>query len=222
MLLGVAIYLLGALPAVPVLYLWGAYFIIVGVYLGALQSLPVGAGGWRYLCKGMGVVLLIWGILALLGGMAGNRDVLRPIDLSQDAEFSGIYPTNSPQENNKRTLFTRVSDIDSLDIQLLDAKSNNRSVMLDYYADWCIDCIRMENTTFNHPAVRDVLKDMKMLQVDVTDPRNLPTNAIKKRYGVFGPPAMLFFDTNGVEVKGLRRYGFMGPDEFITHIKTLK
>ena len=88
LLLGVAIYLLGNLPDVPVLLLWGALFIVTGVYLGASQELPTDAGGWRYFWKGIGVVLLIWGILCLIGGMLGNRDVFQP--LPQFAAYSSV------------------------------------------------------------------------------------------------------------------------------------
>ncbi len=91
LLLGVAIYLLGNLPDVPVLLLWGALFIVTGVYLGASQELPTDAGGWRYFWKGVGVVLLIWGILCLIGGMLGNRDVLQP--LPQIAAYSSVVET---------------------------------------------------------------------------------------------------------------------------------
>ena len=63
LLLGVAIYLLGSIPDVPVLYLWGALLIIVAVYLGATHGLPEGASGWRYLWKGIGVFCLVWGVL---------------------------------------------------------------------------------------------------------------------------------------------------------------
>ncbi len=79
LLLSVAIYLLGNLPEVPVLLLWGALFIVTGVFLGASQELPADAGGWRYFWKGVGLVLLIWGILNLIGGLIGNRDVLQPL-----------------------------------------------------------------------------------------------------------------------------------------------
>ncbi len=91
LLLGVAIYLLGNLPEVPVLLLWGALFIVSGVYLGASQELPADAGGWRYFCKGIGLVLLIWGVLSLIGGMFGNRDVLQP--LPQIAAYSPFIST---------------------------------------------------------------------------------------------------------------------------------
>ncbi len=79
MLLGVAIYLLGNLPDVPVLLLWGALFIVTGVYLGASQALPEESSGWRHFWKGIGIVFLIWGVLCLVGGMLGSRDVLQPL-----------------------------------------------------------------------------------------------------------------------------------------------
>ena len=216
MLLGVAIYILGALPEVPVLYLWGVLLIVSSIYLGALQSIPAHASGWRYLWKGFGVFALIWGVFALLGGMTNNRDITRPIDLSLIAQ---VAPKNRLQDENSYSLFTRVSNLEVLDIGLSQAKAAGRPAMLDYYADWCVDCIRMENSTFSEPRVRHVLDNFVMLQVDVTDPRNPATNAIKKRYGVYGPPAMLFFDASGNERKELRRYGFMGPSEFIAHVK---
>ena len=79
LLLAVAIYLLGNIPQVPVLLLWAALFIITGVYLGATSELPADASGWRTCFKGLGIVLLLWGVVSLLGGILGNRDVLRPL-----------------------------------------------------------------------------------------------------------------------------------------------
>jgi thiol:disulfide interchange protein DsbD len=221
MLLGVAVYMLGALPEVPVLYLWGILLIVSSVYLGALQSLSADASGWRYLWKGLGVFALVWGVLALLGGMTNNRDITRPIDFSGKALFASDSPGTGFQDANTHGLFTRVSEIEALDARLSQARAAGQPVMLDYYADWCVDCIRMENSTFADPRVRQILSNFVMIQVDVTDPRNSTTNALKKRYGVYGPPAMLFFDTVGKELKELRRYGFMGPDEFITHINQI-
>ncbi len=90
--------------------------------------------------------------------------------------------------------------------------------MLDYYADWCIDCIRMENTTFSDPVVVQRMDEFVLLQVDVTDPRNSDTNAVKKRYSVYGPPAMLIFDELGRERQELRRYGYMESEEFLDHV----
>ncbi len=79
MILAVAIYLLGNIPQVPVLVLWAVLFIVTGVYLGATQQLPENPGGWRLLWKGLGLVLVFWGALSLIGGVMGNRDVLQPL-----------------------------------------------------------------------------------------------------------------------------------------------
>ena len=101
-------------------------------------------------------------------------------------------------------------------------KSQNKPVLLDYYADWCVDCLRMEKATFQDSKVANILRaKFVLVQVDVTDPRDEATKAIKTRYGVFGPPAMLFFDAQGNELKSLRRYGFMGPNVFLDHIEPI-
>ncbi len=218
LLLGVAIYLLGTIPDIPVLYLWGALLIIVAVYLGATHGLPEGVRGWRYLSKGIGVFLLVWGVLALLGGMAGNRDIIRPLAIGG----FNIGGASSQQRANIETQhqFTRVATMKELDQQLEQARANGKPVLLDYYADWCVDCIRMEKTTFSHPDVSHILRDQFVLiQVDVTDPNDPDTKAIKRRFGVFGPPAMLFFSSSGSELQELRRYGYMGPEEFLKHIE---
>ena len=221
MLLGVAIYILGALPEIPILYLWGLLFILCSVYLGALQSLPVDSSGWRTLQKGIGVFALVWGVLAILGGMTGNRDITRPIDLSSNSFFGTSSPGMALEKQNTGSLFTRVSDMATLDARMAKAKAAGKPIMLDYWAEWCVDCIRMENNTFSNPKVRQALTNFVMLQVNVTDPRNSATNALKTRFGVYGPPAMLFFDANGKELKALRRYGYMTADEFIAHIKPI-
>ncbi|MBI3571775.1 MAG: protein-disulfide reductase DsbD [Gammaproteobacteria bacterium] len=222
LLIAVAIYLLGYLPQVPVLFLWAAFFIISGIYLGATQSLPEGTGGWRYLWKGAGTFLLIWGVLALLGGFAGNRDFLHPLPLSSLS--TGMMPgTGGPgMVTTEDRLFERVSTLNDLENRLAAAKSAGKPVLLDYFADWCTDCLRMEKATFADPRVREELRRrFVLLQADVTDPNNPEGKAIKQRFGVYGPPAMLFFAANGEERRELRTYGFRNMDEFIALLRKI-
>ncbi|MBI3571102.1 MAG: protein-disulfide reductase DsbD [Gammaproteobacteria bacterium] len=220
LLLAVAIYLLGVLPQVPVLLLWAVLLIITGVYLGATQSLPANAGGWRYLWKGLGTILLIWGVLALLGGFAGNRDFMNPLPISSLGITAGA-PAGMPASGEH--LFERVKSLRELEGRLAEAKAARKPVMIDYYADWCTDCLRMEKATFTMPAVRAEMTGRFMLiQIDVTDPNDVESKAMKQRFGVFGPPAMLFFDSNGVERRDLRTYGFRGPDEFLGMLRQVK
>ncbi len=216
LLLAVAIYMLGLIPQVPVLLLWATLLIVTGVYLGATQSLPAGVSGWRYLWKGFGTVLLIWGVLALLGGFAGNRDVMNPLPLSS---IGGSATAAAPAEH----LFTRVKTLAELDSKLAAAKSAGKPVMLDYYADWCTDCVRMEKATFTQPAVRAEMQGrFALLQADVTDPNDAEVKAMKQRFGVFGPPAMLFFGSDGVERRDLRAYGFRAPEEFLGMLRQVR
>ncbi|RTZ58798.1 MAG: thiol:disulfide interchange protein [Gammaproteobacteria bacterium] len=220
MLLAVAIYMLGTLPQVPVLLLWGILFIVIGIYLGATQSLPEGVNGWRYLWKGLGTVLLIWGLASLIGGWRGNRDPLHPLQGIGFGAGSTTASTGTATESG--SVFTRVANLAELDQQLSAAKAAGKPVILDYFATWCTDCVRMEKTTFENPEVRSVLKNkFLMLQADVSDPNSAEAKALKKRYGIFGPPAMLFFDASGNLRKDLSSYGYMSPDEFLAHISDL-
>ncbi|GMR09046.1 MAG: protein-disulfide reductase DsbD [Gammaproteobacteria bacterium] len=214
LLIGVAIYLLTPLSDVPVLLLWSVFLIVVAVYMGATQALPENSNKWRYLWKGIGIVLLLWGVLAMLGGIVGNRDIMQPIDIKQIGIGGG--GTAGTNKVETREVFIRLENTRQLDMQLAEAKISGKAVLLDYYAEWCTDCRRMEKATFDDPRVQKIMSDRFVaLQVDVTDPNNDATEAIKKRYGVFGPPAMLFFDKNGRRLENINFYGFKGPDDFI-------
>ncbi len=221
LLIAVAIYLLGYLPQVPVLFLWAALLIISAVFLGATQSLPEGASGWRTLWKGIGTFFLIWGVLALLGGFSGNRDILNPLPLSSLS--TGVMPgVDGTRPAAEEHLFERVSTLSTLENRLAAAKTAGKPVLLDYYADWCTDCLRMEKSTFADPRVREELRNrFVLLQTDVTDPNNPEGKAIKSRFGVYGPPAMLFFAANGEERRDLRTYGFRNKEEFVALLRKI-
>lgn len=213
LLIAVAIYLLTPLPQVPVLLLWGALFIMCAVYLGATQALPKEANGWRYLWKGIGTLLLVWGVLALLGGFAGGRDILRPLPHELAGQI-GSNPSVAASEAAKTgNPFERVASVHDLDARLVEARRVGKPVVLDYYATWCTDCVRMEQSTFLDPRVREALATRFVaLQADITDTGEA-ARAMKQRFNVFGPPALLFLDTNGVEQRELRSYGYLTADE---------
>jgi thiol:disulfide interchange protein DsbD len=213
MLVGVAIYLLGYLPQVPVLLLWAVLLIVTAVYMGATQSLPAEANGWRYLWKGFGTFFLIWGALALLGGLMGERDVLRPVPLGSLAGITAGAPATAATTPTGE-LFHRYTRLADLENAMRRAQQQGKPVILDYYADWCTDCLRMEATTFKDPRVRAALNRFALLQANVTD-NNEATKSAKKKFGVLGPPAMLFFAADGMERKDLRFYGYKNAEEFL-------
>lgn len=215
MLIGVAVYLLGFLPQVPVLLLWSVLLIVTAVYLGATQSLPKEAGGWHYLWKGIGTFLLLWGVLALFGGLLGERDILKPVPLRGLATFTAGAPAtaaSTPAAGGE--LFQRHANLNDIERALAQAKRDGKPVVLDFYATWCTECVRMEKTTLTDPRVHDALKHFVLLQADVTE-NNDASSAIKRRFGVYGPPAMLFFTPNGEEKTDMRFYGYRNVEEYL-------
>ena len=211
MLLGVAIFLLGTLPQVPVLILWSVLLIVTAVFLGATQSLPKGASGWQYLWKGFGTFLLLWGVLALFGGLMDERDILKPMPMQNLSTLTAGSPATAAPAGE---LFHRYSQLNDIEDALARAKREGKPVLLDFYATWCTDCIRMEKTTFADARVRAQLKNYVLLQADVTD-NNDASIAIKKKFEVFGPPALLLFGAEGSERKNLRFYGYRNVEEFL-------
>jgi thiol:disulfide interchange protein DsbD len=219
MLLGVAIYLLGYLPQVPVLLLWAALFIVTGVYMGATQTLPHDAAGWKYLWKGIGTFLLVWGAVALLGGLMGERDILKPVPLAGMASLAGGAAATASTAPAAE-LFHKSRTLADLESGFARAKKEGKPVLLDFYATWCTDCVRMEKTTFLDPRVRAALARFTLLQADVTE-NDAAATAIKKKFGVFGPPALLLFAADGTERKELRFYGYKNVEELLAILAKL-
>jgi thiol:disulfide interchange protein DsbD len=204
MLLGLAIWIVA--PVIPVatyMLAWAALLIIGAMYLHALDPLPEGASGYARFWKGVGVIALLAGAALVVGVLSGSRDVLQPLAGLRIVESSAA-PAESPR-------FERVGTVAELDARL---KTVSQPVMLDFYADWCVSCKEMERFTFSHPKVRAALAQMVLLQVDVT--KNTPEDqALLKRYRLFGPPGIIFFDGAGREIPGLRVIGFQPADKFL-------
>jgi thiol:disulfide interchange protein DsbD len=109
------------------------------------------------------------------------------------------------------TDFTRISSVAELDAKLA---APGKPVMLDFYADWCVSCKEMEHFTFSDPKVKERLGGMVLLQADVT--ANTPEHkALLKRFSLFGPPGIIFFDAQGREIKGLRVIGYQNAERFL-------
>ncbi len=91
--------------------------------------------------------------------------------------------------------------------------------MLDFYADWCVSCIEMEEYTFITPEVQAALSNTVMLQADVTK-NDAEDQVLLKRFGVFGPPTIIFFGIDGQQLEGYEVVGFMPADRFAEHVGT--
>ncbi|MDX1606224.1 MAG: protein-disulfide reductase DsbD [Candidatus Competibacterales bacterium] len=205
LLLAVALWLLERiLPPVLVMLGWAVLLIVCAVYMGALNPVE---GRWRTLGKGLGTVLLVYGVLLLVGVAAGGRDIWQPL---RGVLYAGGGAITAPAE----PAFRPVKGLEGLQRQLTQA--DGRPVMLDFYADWCVSCKEMEKYTFSDPAVRAALEPAVLLQTDVTD-NDARDQALLRRFDLIGPPAILFFDGRGSERPGYRVVGYMPADEFRRH-----
>ncbi len=211
MLLAVALWLLERiLPAALIMVLWATLFIVTATYMGALQPVAHGAPSWRMLVKGLGVVLLIYGVLLLVGVAAGGRDPWQPL--------RGVSFTANAREA-PRSMFRPVKTV--ADVERAVREAGGRPVMLDFYADWCVSCKELERFTFSDPAVRTTLADMAALQADVTA-HDAADQALLQHFGIVGPPAILFFGPDGRERREQRVVGFVDAAGFSHHLRTLQ
>ncbi len=210
MMLAVAIWMLERiLPESVILLLWAALFIISAMFMGALSSLPENASGWRKFWKGWGILLLIYGGLLMVGSATGKGDVLQPLrGLSMGQAGAAGGASASLQFNTVKTL---------ADLEQAVKDGKGQPVMVDFYADWCVTCKEMEKYTFSDPAVQALLRNAILVKADVTE-TNAETKALLKHFKIPGPPAILFFNKNGEELRQFRVVGFMPAETFAGHL----
>jgi thioredoxin:protein disulfide reductase len=207
LLLATALWLISpVIPALAQMLGWSALFIIPAIYLHALDPLPPHAKGWQRFWKGIGIVMLLIGAALLAGALAGNRDPLQPL--------AGLRGQAVAAEARKLP-FEPVRSVAELDNRLAAV---DRPVMLDFYADWCVSCKEMERFTFADPAVQAKLAGFTLLKADVT--ANTPEDkALLARFGLYGPPGIIFFSPGGKEIAGLRVIGYQEAAVFMKQLE---
>ncbi|MCC6201921.1 MAG: protein-disulfide reductase DsbD [Gammaproteobacteria bacterium] len=216
MMLGVAVWFLSRIiPPAATLALWGLLLLGTSIYLGAFDSLAAEASGWVRLLKGLGLAMACYGTVLIIGAAAGGESVLQPLK-----SFAGGGVGGAATAAAKPT-FIRVATVAELDGQLASAKAAGKTAMLDFYADWCVECKEMEHKTFSKPAVLAEFDKMVVLQADVTK-NDDADQALLKKYELIGPPAILFYDISGKERRELRVVGFADEQKFLARLTKLQ
>ncbi len=204
LLLGVAIYTIQpVLPGEVALALWGALLAGGGAALLHGASTPGGRAAWAR--QAAGAVLGVIGVLQLVGAASGGTDPLQPLK-----HFAGRREAAA----ESRLAFSPVRTVAELDAAIGAASTAGRPVMLDFYADWCVSCKEMERFTFADANVRRKLAAATLLRADVTV-NSAEDRALLKRFDLFGPPGMIFFDARGQELTPLRVIGYQDSKRFL-------
>lgn len=179
------------IPASAQMLGWTALGLGYGIYLLRTDL-------WHWTAKVIGALFILFGLLQLTGMATGGRDPWAPL-----AHLTG--------NGSEHVQFSRVRSEAELDAAIAQAKG--RTVMLDFYADWCVSCKEMEKLTFTDTEVQSRLAGMVLLQADVTA-NNMNDKALLKRFKLFGPPGIIFFDKQGNEIPGGRVIGYQDSKKF--------
>ena len=186
---------------------WSVLAILSAVLLGAFDRLPEGLRLGAALRKALGLLLALAAVIWLVGLASGGRSLLQP--LSHWASSSSGGEVVASQATTKPS-FEIVASVAELDRRLAES---DRPVMLDFYADWCVSCIEMELFTFSDPTVAQKMSQMLLLKADVTANNNNDRELLR-RFNLFGPPGIMFFEAGGTQMRDIRVVGFQNADRF--------
>jgi thiol:disulfide interchange protein DsbD len=203
---------LGAAVAMALAALW---LLIAAAALGTFTAAASPVSIWRRLGHGFGAALAIWAATLVVGLAAGSTDPLKPLAVFTTGSRTGAIAANVAQQAAPGETFAPVKSSAELDLAV---KAAGRPAMLDFYADWCVSCKEMEHSTFSDPRVRARLAQLNLLRADVTA-NNPDDQALLKRFGLFGPPGIIFFNMQGDEV--VRVVGYESADKFLKSLDKL-
>lgn len=204
LLLALAIWLLDRLlPAGTSLLLWGLLFAQAAVHLGAFSNAE---NGWAMTLKALTLLLFFYAVFLTISALSSLFPAIQPANiLSTTAPSAAVYQKHTP--------FKRVTSLDELKTEQQIARSSQKIMMLDYYADWCISCKVMEREVFSSPNIASELNNLHLVQADVTEISE-QTTALLEQFKLFGPPSILFFDKKGNEIVDMRIQGEVGKESF--------
>lgn len=214
LLIATALWMLtSVLPTVWFMLGWAVLAAWLGLLLGVGRQTEAGSTAGTLFLRALGWLSMCWAILILVSVASGGRSVMEPLKHWQgSAGISAGSVAAAPS-------FQKVESVAELEAQL--ANTGGRPVLLDFYADWCVSCIEMEKFTFSDPTVAQKMSTMLLLQADVTA-NTAEHRALLKRFNLFGPPGLIFFDDQGRELNHARVVGFMPAEKFLQVLNTVK
>ncbi len=211
-MLALAIWTLSrVVPPMIIMLLWTILTISSSVYMGALEPLEKSVSGWKKLIKSFAVFLFIYGIMLFVGAMSNVTNPLNPLE-KFSSTTTQFVSSNKVEEKGFQVVPT-LAQLKTI------IKESQKPVMVDFYADWCVSCIELDNYTFSDPSVKKKLSEFTLIKIDVTK-NSEDDKELLNEFGLFGPPGILFFKS-GKELKNKRVIGFKDAKEFLAHLNSL-
>ncbi|MCT7642930.1 protein-disulfide reductase DsbD [Aliarcobacter butzleri] len=194
-MLGVAIWLLDrVLDASIIIYLWALLLLGSAIYLKIYQHI---------LTQLITVVIFILGVILFVGAISGATNPLNPLEKFTSSKMTQVF--------DEKLIFKKIKNIQELELAI---KNSNKPVMLDFWASWCVSCKELEEITFQDEQVINKLQKFTLLKADVTE-NNDEDKALQKKFGVVGPPALIFWDKDKNEIQASRIIGYKNPKDFL-------
>jgi thioredoxin:protein disulfide reductase len=213
MLIAVALWIVSpVLPAGVNILLWALLLLFAASLLGAFQgsSTDSASGHGAKLIKTLGLASAVMAGILLVSAASGGQSLLQPL-----AHLK--YVSQTSDQSRHGLDFQRIASNKELDTELATAQKQGKAVMLDFYADWCVACKEYDALTFSNSQVQSRLKNVKLLQVDVTK-NNAEDKALLKRFSLFGPPGIVFFKANGAVTPSYKVVGFESTEQFMSSL----
>jgi len=162
--------------------------------------------------KSVAIVMFIYSVSLTVSFLAGAASMTEPLAFLKNGSAVTL------QAESQKLNFKVVKSIEELDAILESNKG--KKILLDFSADWCTACKEFEEVTFSDAGVIEKMDEFVLIRADVTENTD-KQKALSKKYGVFGPPAIIFFDTDLNVKKSKTIVGFMEPEKFLAHLNTI-
>ncbi|WP_457746581.1 protein-disulfide reductase DsbD [Sulfurimonas sp.] len=209
MMLGIAIWMLEKiLDSATIMLLYAMLGISSAIYLGAFDKES------HIFKRSVAFLLFVYSMALFIGYLGGGSSMSKPLKVFKSTALS----TGVVMPQSKELQFQIVKSIDELNALL--EKNRGKKIMLDFAAEWCSACKELDEITFSDARIKDKLSDYVLIRADVTDNTD-KEKALMKKYGVYGPPALIFFDENAKPMRAKTVIGYINPDDFLAHLNSL-
>ncbi len=209
-MLVVAIWMIGRIVDTQItMILYSITGIGFAFYLGLFDNKK----NHHHIKKTIAAIMFLYSLIIFIGVMGGSKSMLSPLKI-----FASSGVNTSVIQEIKHASFIKVTSISELDAVL--EKNKGKKIMLDFYADWCASCVELEEVTFADANVKAKMDDFVLIKADITANTQAQKD-LSVKYGVFGPPAILFIDENSQVIKSKTIIGFIKPEPFLQHLNKI-